>query len=89
MKRSMRSLILLVGLMVVLLSAGPAQARFRTTDQLTEAGWTCLPAGPSNWTHCFSEADTEAASLRARAYESTGGASIESNSHRAQFRPQN
>ncbi len=44
---------ILVALVLVLLAVTVASAG-HTSDQLVNAGWTCVPAGPSSWTHCFS-----------------------------------
>jgi hypothetical protein len=33
--------------------SGPATAGGLTSDQLTRAGYTCVPAGPNDWIHCF------------------------------------
>lgn len=35
------------------LGAGPVRADPLTADQLSDAGFDCFPAGPSDWVHCM------------------------------------
>jgi hypothetical protein len=48
-----RSFVFALALSVSGLGAGPASADGLTADQLSDAGFVCFPAGPSNWIHCM------------------------------------
>lgn len=49
-----QKLLLIVVLLVLLTSTVvAASAQGHNADQLTNAGWFCVNAGPNNWVHCL------------------------------------
>jgi hypothetical protein len=54
-ERQMRKKLLFVVVLLVLLTSTvvAASARGNDADQLSNAGWTCVVAGPHDWVHCF------------------------------------
>lgn len=49
-----------------------ASAQGHTSDQLTDAGWNCITAGPHNWVHCFPPGSSSAATLKVKVFGVTG-----------------
>jgi len=51
----MKHLMMIVGLtlFMAIASIGTATADRLTADQLSDAGFDCFPAGPSDWIHCM------------------------------------
>jgi hypothetical protein len=43
---------ILAAMVLLLLAVTVAGAAGHTSDQLANAGWDCIPAGPSLWIHC-------------------------------------
>ena len=52
-KIKMKKVIGILAALVLLLLAVTVASAGHTSDQLDKAGWTCVNAGPSDWTHCF------------------------------------
>jgi len=48
-----KRIIVAFGIMLLVLSFTVAYAQGHNADQLMDAGWACMSAGPSNWIHCF------------------------------------
>lgn len=53
-KRRMIMMLAVVAMTMGLMA--PASAGGLTADKLDDAGWSCVPAGPHGWVHCFSPA---------------------------------
>jgi hypothetical protein len=52
-RKKMKKVIgILIAMVLLLLAVTVAGAAGHTSDQLANAGWDCIPAGPSLWIHC-------------------------------------
>jgi hypothetical protein len=69
-----KKLLFVVVLLVLLTSTVvAASAGGHNADQLSNAGWFCVNAGPHNWTHCFTPGfDPTSESLNVKVFSEDG-----------------
>lgn len=75
--RHLRLLLLLALAATLLLAPSSALAagKGHSSSQLEKAGWTCVNAGPHNWTHCFNPGfDPTGESINVKVFSEDGSA---------------
>ncbi len=67
-----KKLTFILGLLLLLLCISAAAAGGHSAEQLTEAGWTCFPAGPNLWIHCFAPGGGSEKTIQVKVFGVTG-----------------
>lgn len=59
-------------LLLLMLSFAAVQARDHSAEQLSNAGWNCVPAGPNDWIHCFAPGAGTSPTVQVKVFGVTG-----------------